>query len=101
MLVIDVLSDMAIRGLGVGAKMVTDLEITVVPELPIAFELRVPVPQSVDALSAAVFGGFTHALPVLILGIVPGGSLDVLPDMKVNVFNAATTALDFVAPAPV
>ena len=115
-LVIDVLSDVAIgelgvvtnaltgEMLGVGAKIVADLEVVVVPELAITLVLRMVVPQPVDALFDAVVDAvvdvLTDALPVVIIGIVTGITfVDVLAEVKENVFKASMAALDFATPA--
>ena len=92
--VIGVLSDVVIDELGVAtnvltAKMVTDLEIVVVPESATAPKFRVPVSPSVDALPGAVVNVLTNTMPVVIIGIVSGVNVDV----KENVFKAAMTAL--------
>ena len=107
--VIGVLSDVVIDELGVaanvlaageilgaGAKMVTDLEIAVVPESAIALKFRVPVSPSVDVLPDAVVNVLTSTMPVVIIGIVSGVNVDVKEDF----FKAAMTALYCAIPSP-
>ena len=100
-LVIGVLSHVMIDELGVAAnvltaKMVTDLEIAVVPESATALKFRVPVSPSADALPGAVVNVLTNTMSVVIIGIVSGVNVDV----KENVFKAAMTALYCVIPSP-
>ena len=111
-LVIDVLSDVAIgelgvvtnaltgEMLGVGAEIVADLEVVVVPELAITLVFCMVVPQPVNALFDAVVDVLTDALPVVIIGIATGITfVDVLAEVKENVIKASMAALDFATPA--